>query len=98
MQAVIMDRGKGKTTELVKKCAEHGGYIVVRSSLACTWAVKVAESLELQIPFPLTYQELIQGQLHGKNCSPLWIDDLDAFAAAFVSSVGAKLGGYSLSP
>lgn len=92
-KVVLRGRGGGKTIELIKQCADKGGYIVVHSRDAATYVQKAAEELGLKIPFPITYDELMKGQLHGRHCSPLWIDNVDILLRRLTE--GASLGGWS---
>jgi len=57
MEIILRPRGWGKTTELIKKCAEEGGYIVVFSREEARRVAMVAEQQCIKIPYPLTLEE-----------------------------------------
>jgi hypothetical protein len=91
-KVVIRKNGGGKSSEMIKLCATQGGYIVVTDRLAAVSLVRLAESMDLRIPFPITLQEIMNGRV-SSNCEPLWFDDLDAIAARLAR--GAAIGGWS---
>lgn len=77
MKKIILPRGKGKTTELIKISAETGCYIVCRSPSEASRIQLTATQIGLRIPFPITYEEFITGQYFGKGIKGFLIDDLD---------------------
>ena len=72
------------------------GYLVVRSRRAAVSAVTLAEWIECNINFPITYDEFSAGSFRGANCSPLWIDDVDELIRYLAERRGAYIGGVSL--
>jgi hypothetical protein len=50
--------GCGKTTELIKKASQENLYIVCASRQSQLAIEKMANSMELDIPFPITVDEL----------------------------------------
>jgi hypothetical protein len=53
-----------------------------------------ARELNLRIPQPITFYELLSRSYPLRGLSPLWIDDLDEFASA--ACPGAVVGGVAL--
>lgn len=74
-----MKRGHGKTTQLIKKSAKSGDYIVCHNQYEAKIISGMAKKLELDIPFPITYQDLIEKRYYGKNISSFLIDNADLF-------------------
>ena len=80
MKLILRSRGLGKTTELIKKSAKllkEGcrNFIVVSTQNEAVRVAEVARDLNLNIPFPLTFNEFMTGQYH--NVSVLLIDQAD---------------------
>lgn len=75
MEIIIKKPREGKTTELIKKCAEHGGYIVSATQMRAKETFKMAKKMGYKIPFPLTFAELLQGEYHAKGIKKIYIDD-----------------------
>lgn len=67
-------KGKGKTTELVKLSNEKWLYIICRDRQRVDNIVSVANSLGLDIPYPITLREL---PLNSRFIDSVLIDDLE---------------------
>lgn len=77
MKIIKGGRRSGKTTELIRMCAENGGYIVCRSYNAASMIQKQSKEMGLKIPYPLTYTELLHKSYYAKGVKKLYIDDAD---------------------
>lgn len=77
MEKIILNRGCGKTTELIKKSANTGDYIVCRSISEASEIRDHAFVLGLKIPLPITYDEFINKRYRGKNISGFLIDNIE---------------------
>lgn len=77
MQIIMRGRRNGKTTELIKMCAENGGYIVCRSKEIAKMIQVQAKEMGLSIPLPLSYTEFISGSYYGRRIEKIYIDDAD---------------------
>jgi hypothetical protein len=86
MEKIIMKRGYGKTTQLIKKSAETKNYIVCRNSDEAREIQCKAMKLGLDIPFPITYTEFIEKKYCGKNINGFLIDNVDILLE-FISNV-----------
>lgn len=82
MKLIISGRGAGKTTELVRRSAETGYYIVTVNRQAALSVTYIARDLGLKIPFPLTAQEFIQGK-YDSGVRGVLIDDADDLLRSF---------------
>ena len=60
-------RRSGKTTKLVQYSARTGKYILVRNFSEVENIIKIARDLDLNIPFPITINEIKKGQLRGSS-------------------------------
>ena len=86
MEKIIMQKGYGKTTQLIKKSAESGDYIVCHSFDEADRIKFSAKQMGLGIPLPITYAEFIEKRYHGRNISGFLIDNLEMFLQ-FLSNV-----------
>jgi len=63
MEVIYLERGKGKTTELIKMCYEENKkpnnltYILCFSKDNAINTFKLSKDLKIDIPFPLTWNE-----------------------------------------
>jgi len=93
MNIVMKARGKGKTEALIDYAAKHGYYIVVRDGSAVREVAARASTKKLRIPFPLTYNEVINGHFNTRGVKGLCIDDADEFLQRVCKGT---LAGFSL--
>lgn len=75
MEIIIRKPREGKTTELIKRCAEQGGYIVSATQMRAKATFKMAKDMGYNIPFPLTFYELLKVEYRAKGIRRLYIDD-----------------------
>jgi hypothetical protein len=81
MEFLVYGRGQGKTTELIKMCAKQGGYMVVHSRNEASRVFHAAKEMGEDIPFPLTFDELLKGQYYGPGVHQVFIDNVDMLLA-----------------
>lgn len=74
MRIIRLDRGKGKTTALVKKSHSEWKYIVCKDRQRLNVIKKVASDLNLDIPYPITVSEL---PLRSKHIESVLVDDIE---------------------
>jgi hypothetical protein len=77
---IVITRGgrAGKTTELIKHCAKHGGTIVTHNTFLVKRIEKMVTDLGLEIPKPITYAEFIEARYRGRRDIPeFYIDDAE---------------------
>lgn len=75
MEIIIKKPREGKTTELIRRCAEHGGYIVSANQMRAKATFKMAKEMGYKIPFPITFYEFLQGHFYAKGIKRFYIDD-----------------------
>lgn len=66
---------EGKTTELIKRCAENGGYIVSATQTRAKFVFRFAKDLGYKIPYPLTFDELLEKRYYPQGVKKIYIDD-----------------------
>lgn len=81
MKLIVGDRGSGRTIDLIKSAAEaeskgHVCYIVCHSQEEAHRIARIAQLMELQIGFPLTYDEFLHRSYAGQNIHKFYIDNL----------------------
>ena len=76
-EIIVRSRQGGKTTELIRRAAESGGYIVCTDQRRARQIAEQARELGLNIPFPLTAGEWQRRQYHPPGVKGLLFDDLD---------------------
>ena len=76
MKILLSERGKGKTTQLIKKSAETGAIIVEPTATMCEEVKRKAAKMELEIPAPITIHDFITSQWFGARGHHFFIDDL----------------------
>ena len=76
-EIIVRGRQGGKTTELIRRAAEAGGYIVCTDQRRARQIAEHARKLGLTIPFPLTWEEFTGRHYHPPGVSGLLFDDLD---------------------
>lgn len=94
MRLIIGGRQAGKTTQLIQMSAENGYYIVVPTQRDAAWVAEQARQMELDIPFPLTFDEFVQHRYYGKGIKGFLIDNADLlwqYIAGYVKVVAAAI-------
>ena len=76
MKILLSERGKGKTTQLIKKSAETGAIIVEPTATMCEEVKRKAAKMELEIPAPITIHDFITSQWFGARGHHFFIDEL----------------------
>ncbi len=66
-QMILGGRRTGKTTQLINLSAENGRYILVRNMQEASQIAKLANELGVNIPYPITVQEIVVGKLEGSS-------------------------------
>jgi hypothetical protein len=77
MLKIIKPRGGGKTTELIKISATNWYYIVCSSFKECTFISDQAIKMGLEIPFPITVEEMLNSR--NSNIRGFLIDNVELF-------------------
>lgn len=66
---------EGKTTELIKRCAENGGVIVSANYMRARRTYEMAKSLGYEIPMPITHENLLDKYYCNGDMKKIYIDD-----------------------
>ena len=79
MEKIIMQRGFGKTHQLIKMSSYTRATIVCHSREEAGRIVKTAEDGCLNIPEPMTYSEFMRGGYYVAGISGVLIDNVEMF-------------------
>ncbi len=85
MEIVVSGKQSGKTYNLIKACAEKGGYIVCLDHKQAYSIAERAREMGLDIPFPLTADEFLAGAYHPPGVQRLFIDNADMLLQSMAS-------------
>lgn len=77
MKIIHRPRTGGKTTELIKMADGKKGYIVCHSVIEAMRVFTLAEDLGANINMPITHEEFLDGQYHGKGVQLVYIDNVE---------------------
>lgn len=87
MKKIIKPRGKGKTTELIKLSAKTNTYILVRDRKRQRRVAELADSMNINIPYPVTLDDYMRTQFRGSFINHILIDDADDILQRFFNTV-----------
>ena len=91
MEIILMDKGAGKTAELIRRSAETGFYILTKDLARARSVVKQAREMGLNIPFPITVAEYMRSSgLRGSYIKNIYIDDADDILLALFGRVNIE--------
>jgi hypothetical protein len=76
-EIIVRGRQGGKTTELIRRSAGTGGYIVCTDYRRAQQIARHAKDLGLSVPFPLTVGEWQGRAYYPRGTCGLLFDDLD---------------------
>jgi len=80
MKKIIKKPCSGKTTELIKKSAETGMYIVTANRVMVDHTAKMAADMGLKIPYPIAFQDFLNERkeiIKSSFIDKVLIDDAD---------------------
>lgn len=87
MKILAWPRQSGRTSEIIKMCAEEGGYIITRSIEAAYKIREQARIMGLSIPFPLSYKEFVDKKYYPRGVEKFYIDDVEALLSYIAPAV-----------
>ena len=85
MLKVMGGRGKGKTTYLVMRSARTQTYILTLNKKRAKEISRIADTMGLHIPYPITLEEYLHNKLRGTFITNILIDDADDILQALFS-------------
>lgn len=77
MDVICRALRRGKTTEVIKRCAAQGGYIVCANMLEVNRVSRMTRELNLAIPYPITFYDFIEGRYLSNGVKCFHIDNID---------------------
>lgn len=90
MKNLVLAKGRciGKTSDLIRKCAEDNySLIVCPTRRMCEAVHEQAKEMDLSIPMPITFKEFVNGQFRGKHIDKFYIDELQMSLDNFAHGV-----------
>ena len=93
MKLIITPAGGGRSTELIKRSAETGTYIVVSTHSRALVLADMAREMGLSIPFPITWNEVYKMQRNSdfSRLKSVYVDDIDDLLNTIFSGVRVEL-------
>lgn len=77
MKIILREPRAGKTTELIERCYENGGYIVCPNGKCAQEINKKAKEMNMRIAYPLTFQEFLSKRYYVQGVRKFYIDNAD---------------------
>lgn len=91
MELIIKGRGKGKTTELIKRSAATQTYILTTNKQRARAVFLQAREMGLDIPYPVTIDEYFSTHgFTGSFIKSVYIDDADDVLKHIFCRVGIE--------
>jgi len=91
MKIISKPRGGGKTTELIQEAGKGFYYIVCRNVKEAQRIANQAKSMKIDIPYPITYDELLQGRYFTKGVKGFAVDQIEDLVTHFTGNL-VKVG------
>ncbi|CAL2108200.1 conserved hypothetical protein [Tenacibaculum sp. 190524A02b] len=77
MNTILLPRNQGKTSKLIKESAKEGYYIICESRQSAHIIAEQARLMNLDIPFPICYEEFDRKQYCARNIRGFLLDNVD---------------------
>lgn len=74
MKILRLDRGEGKTNELIKQSSKEWKYILCLDKARANLIIRIAKEMGLDIPFPIMVKDL---PIRGRDIKEILIDDFE---------------------
>ena len=87
MKIIAKPRCTGKTTELIKISARTNTYILVLNGKRQKEVARLADSMNMIIPYPITLEDYMRTQFRGSFIKHILIDDADDILQRFFNTV-----------
>jgi len=91
MEILHLPRRAGKTTRAIIKAADEGLYIVCDTPAEATRVFQQAKEMGLNIPFPITTDDLLQRRFHGRGIRGLIIDNAEQLLQRIAYGVEVRM-------
>ena len=87
MKIIAKPRCAGKTTELIKLSARTNTYILVLNRKRQKEVARLADSMNIIIPYPVTLEDYMRTQFRGSFINHILIDDADEILQRFFNNI-----------
>ena len=85
MKVICRPRQAGKTTEIIKRAADEFLYIVCINRHEVVRIAAQAKEMGLDIPFPVTIDEVLNGRMQGSRIKGFAVDNADLIIERLIS-------------
>ena len=90
MKIILKALRMGKTSEAIKLAAENFSYIVCHNRQETDRIFRVAQNLEVDIPHPITFDDLLCKRYYGAGVKGFIIDNADHLLQQLCNGVELK--------
>lgn len=87
MKIIYKSKSQGKTMDLIKLAAADNLYMVVKSKIEAERVADLAKSMNLDINFPITFEDFIMGSFKTKGIKGFAIDNGEMLITLLVKSM-----------
>ena len=87
MKVIFQPRHTGKTTKLIMESHDKWFYIVCIDRKMADWTFDYARKLGVDIPNPITFEDLLQGRFYPRGIKGFLIDDFDVMIESFLRRI-----------
>jgi len=91
MRILYSKRGTGKTREAISIASKTSSHIVCEGKKRASEVFSMAKEMGMDIPFPLTYDEFVEGRFYGMSVKSFVIEDVDLLIQRFARGIPVKL-------
>ena len=98
MKIAIEERGKGKTTHLIKMSNKMSVPILTADNESRKYIKELASQIDVKILEPITMYEVKHGKIRGLNYvnNGVLVDDIDNIILTYFASYGLQIRGFSV--
>lgn len=98
MIKIIKEKGRGKTTSLIRESSELSLPILTTNNQRKMHIQELASQMDIKIPKPITVYEIEYGVTRGLHCTSngVLVDDIDDFVQTYLMLNGLQMTGFSL--
>ncbi len=87
MEVILGARRQGKTTRIIRVAAENFSYIICSNRREVLRIANQAREMGLEIPFPITMDEYMDGLFYGRGIKSFVIDNAELILQRFTKNV-----------
>lgn len=93
MRIFSLSRGAGKTIRMLYASEYNNVPILCATGASKKYIMDMAKWKNINIPEPITANEVIEGRIRGKNYKDILVDDMDGVFKQMLSQYGLNMLG-----